>query len=556
MAAINIQSLFADIIDTPEQRQMKMLQEGMLRGDRLASGLTGLTRAAAPLAQVAGQLGVQRQENLRRAVQPMLGIDPRTTGEKLQDQLRNIDTSTPQGLMQAAQAVQQIDPVRAAALRQAATELTKQEEERTLRLQGERQRQRLAEAASQRAEDQLSLQTGQFLQGMQDSALRNQEVRLNIQRLEGAITDEETRRELEAAARNSKKDLEMTLAATYAQNPATKELSDYIKSGSMSLQGLESLIMPQQTEWTFDTQQFIGKDGNPVNMRVAIDKNNPENIVLMNPAKDQPEPVELPDVPKLSTQEIEDQYAPTIANNTTLTSLIEGRSRMFGADDPAAMTVQEVADLMHTMRYKYTLPLSAVNTALTELARNNPDALARGIIPQEYITLAQQSVGAGGNAPLDQGSPQGSVAQPSVLDDEALSKYPDFRVLQSGRQPIPPQPQAVPNPFNVGISTTPPASPDMRLGTPATGYDAAFEQQIKMEEERVRNGVVSPARLNVVRNNYVSALEKNKEKLQNEIRYLKGLSKRASPNNESRISAVQTQLDAVNEKIRRYKITN
>ena len=53
--AINIQSLFADIIDTPEQRQMKMLQEGMLRGDRLASGLTGLTRAAAPLAQVAGQ---------------------------------------------------------------------------------------------------------------------------------------------------------------------------------------------------------------------------------------------------------------------------------------------------------------------------------------------------------------------------------------------------------------------------------------------------------------------------------------------------------------------
>jgi hypothetical protein len=59
--AINIQSLFADIIDTPEQRQMKMLQEGMLKGDRLASGLTGLTRAAAPLAQVAGQLGVQRQ---------------------------------------------------------------------------------------------------------------------------------------------------------------------------------------------------------------------------------------------------------------------------------------------------------------------------------------------------------------------------------------------------------------------------------------------------------------------------------------------------------------
>ena len=120
--AINIQSLFADIIDTPEQRQMKMLQEGMLRGDRLASGLTGLTRAAAPLAQVAGQLGVQRQENLRRAVQPMLGIDPRTTGEKMAEQLQNLDPENSDSLLQAAQALQSIDPVRAAALRQAAAQ--------------------------------------------------------------------------------------------------------------------------------------------------------------------------------------------------------------------------------------------------------------------------------------------------------------------------------------------------------------------------------------------------------------------------------------------------
>ena len=157
MAAINIQSLFADIIDTPEQRQMKMLQEGMLRGDRLASGLTGLTRAAAPLAQVAGQLGVQRQENLRRAVQPMLGIDPRTTGEKLQDQLRNIDTSTPKGLMQAAQAVQQIDPVRAAALRQAATEQTQANEDRDRRIRIETMQIEAAERAAKDEKDQIAI---------------------------------------------------------------------------------------------------------------------------------------------------------------------------------------------------------------------------------------------------------------------------------------------------------------------------------------------------------------------------------------------------------------
>ena len=115
---INVQSLFADIIDTPEQRQQKLLQQGMVQGQLLSSGLRGRAAALAPLAQVAGQLGVQRQEDLRRAVQPMIGIDPRTTGEKLQEQLNSIDTSTPEGKKKLIEAVQSIDPVRAAALRQ------------------------------------------------------------------------------------------------------------------------------------------------------------------------------------------------------------------------------------------------------------------------------------------------------------------------------------------------------------------------------------------------------------------------------------------------------
>ena len=122
---IDINSLFADIIDTPEQRQQKLLQQGMVQGQLLSSGLRGRAAALAPLAQMAGQLGVQRQEDLRRAVQPMIGIDPRTTGEKLQEQLSSIDTSTPEGLLQAAQAIQSIDPVRAAALRQASAEATR-----------------------------------------------------------------------------------------------------------------------------------------------------------------------------------------------------------------------------------------------------------------------------------------------------------------------------------------------------------------------------------------------------------------------------------------------
>src|SRR5210317_2130975 len=122
MAAINIQSLFADIIDTPEQRQQKLLQQSMLQGQLLSSGLRGRAAALAPLAQMAGQLCVQRQEDLRRAVQPMLGIDPRTTGEKMAEQLKGLDPEDPNSLLKAAQALQSIDPVRAASLRQAAAQ--------------------------------------------------------------------------------------------------------------------------------------------------------------------------------------------------------------------------------------------------------------------------------------------------------------------------------------------------------------------------------------------------------------------------------------------------
>ena len=141
--AIDINSLFADIIDTPEQRQQKLLQQGMVQGQLLSSGLRGRAAALAPLAQMAGQLGVQRQENLRRAVQPMLGIDPRTTGEKMAEQLKNLDPENPDSLLQAAQALQSIDPVRAAALRQAAAQkrIEKEDRERAIVTENLRQTQ-------------------------------------------------------------------------------------------------------------------------------------------------------------------------------------------------------------------------------------------------------------------------------------------------------------------------------------------------------------------------------------------------------------------------------
>jgi len=559
--AINIQSLFADIISTPEQREEKLLKEGMLQGQLLASGLKGRAANLAPLAQIAGQLGVQRQENLKRAVQPMLGIDPRTTGERLEEAVSGLDMSTPEGLREAALAIQSVDPLRAATLRQAAVEMSQANEERELRMSGERQRQELAEKS-------FKLETASFLDRMTTAAMQRDQLDLTTKRLKGTIEDEKTRRDFEKDVREAKKTLETNLADAYNENPATKELSDFIRSGGMSAQGLEKLITPTQTEWVFDTQQYV-QNGNTINYRVAVDKNNPSNIVVMNPAKDQPEPAKLPDVPKLSSQEIKDQYTPLIDNNPTLSSLVEGEDNVFSADVPSAVTVEEVADIMHNLRYRYNIALPQVNTIVTQLARENPDALARGIIPQQYINLAQQSIGSGGNPPLNpREQNRGTVANPDPLTNDALSKYPEFRivtqpqgveskVIQSqGGQPIPPQPESVPNIFNVGLNTEAPSSPDLRLGSPAIGYDEAFAKQIQMEEERVREGFVSPNRLKIVKRNFSRQLEKRQKQLTNELRYLKGLKKYAAPNKEERISSIQAQLKDVKEKLNRYKVSD
>ena len=129
-----------------------------MQGRLLASGLTGRARALAPLAQMAGQLGVQRNEDIRRAVQPMLGIDPRTTGEKLQTALANIDTSTPAGLLEAANMVQSIDPVRAATLRQEAARVRTEQEDRAMARKTEELRQLQAGTSIAAATQTMRLQ--------------------------------------------------------------------------------------------------------------------------------------------------------------------------------------------------------------------------------------------------------------------------------------------------------------------------------------------------------------------------------------------------------------
>ena len=136
--AINIQSLFQDIIETPAQRQQRMLQEGILKGRELTAGLTGLARTQAPLVSALMMNMPRQQEALRRGVGGMLGLDVRSESEKVQDALKNVDPNNPQSLLQAAQMIQGLGlGTQAAQMRQMAAEQKRQQDidERQKRIQ-------------------------------------------------------------------------------------------------------------------------------------------------------------------------------------------------------------------------------------------------------------------------------------------------------------------------------------------------------------------------------------------------------------------------------------
>ena len=83
--AIEITSLFRDILESPEQKQQRQMAEGFARSQNAVSQLTGLATAAAPLVGTMAELQGQRNEMLQRGAGRLLGRDVRSTSEKLQE---------------------------------------------------------------------------------------------------------------------------------------------------------------------------------------------------------------------------------------------------------------------------------------------------------------------------------------------------------------------------------------------------------------------------------------------------------------------------------------
>ena len=106
--AIEITSLFRDILESPEQKQQRQMAEGFARSQNAVSQLTGLATAAAPLVGTMAELQGRRTEALQRGVGGLLGRDVRSTSEKVSDALKGFNPQDPASVSQTTQMLQQL----------------------------------------------------------------------------------------------------------------------------------------------------------------------------------------------------------------------------------------------------------------------------------------------------------------------------------------------------------------------------------------------------------------------------------------------------------------
>ena len=360
---IDINSLFADIIDTPEQRQQKLLQQGMMQGQLLASGLRGRAAALAPLAQMAGQLGVQRQEDLRRAVQPMIGIDPRTTGEKLQEQLGNIDTSTPQGLMQAARAIQSIDPVRAASLRQASAELTRDLEDRALNRKAAQSQIGIAEAQEKRRVEEAQYEQSRRVVTEAAAAANLDLAELQLRTAENQAAETEAQSQARETLRS---ELLNNIPDTEA-NAVTRALIPTM--GLDQLQALGTGKDADITEIEIETVDSSGRSGTGIFVYDRNDIGSAPQFIAMKTYDDNAADYK-PDNQRIQA------FEELILNNENLNDLIS--DTFWGDDTDAPMRARLLASAVDRRVQSGQAPTEA--QAIEDLRATSPENLRRGII--------------------------------------------------------------------------------------------------------------------------------------------------------------------------------
>ena len=115
MAKVDITGLLTGLAGTPDLEREGIKRASAIQGQGVGSNLARSLALQAP----------QREQMMRQGAGGLFGVDTRTAGQQVQEQLGQLDITTPAGQQQAVQLVAQIDPTRALALQTQFAEQTR-----------------------------------------------------------------------------------------------------------------------------------------------------------------------------------------------------------------------------------------------------------------------------------------------------------------------------------------------------------------------------------------------------------------------------------------------
>lgn len=223
MAMVDIQSLFADIIESPRQRQQAMQAQGQREAQIATNALSGRSQIFAPLvSQLAASQG-SRDEMLQRSVGGLFGLDTRNESEKLQQMLSQAQTPEQQAQLPAM--------LRQMGYGQQALALEQQLAEQARALE-DRERQeelRIASLKSSELRDQLT-----------ESQLQESAQQMDIRA--AGLEAQEEQRALEETARTAAVARQEALATWFTgrENP---ELAALARAGVVTPTNLDSFVV-------------------------------------------------------------------------------------------------------------------------------------------------------------------------------------------------------------------------------------------------------------------------------------------------------------------------
>tara|TARA_R110000824_G_scaffold67517_1_gene174930 strand:- start:616 stop:1923 length:1308 start_codon:yes stop_codon:yes gene_type:complete len=111
MSLTNIAALFSDIVETPQQRQQRLLAEGQASAGQFTGLPTGIRELAMGISS-----NIPRNVEAVRRFGVQAGLPMQTQGEAFQSQLKGLDLQTKAGQKEAVRITTNIDPLRGAAL--------------------------------------------------------------------------------------------------------------------------------------------------------------------------------------------------------------------------------------------------------------------------------------------------------------------------------------------------------------------------------------------------------------------------------------------------------